>query len=126
MSIWLEFCESSSKNVRSPDCGGQVFLDGHQAPIIKLKSKRRLKSPLEAKIQKTDPIGFFYEQKCPFDENLVYPAQKLSKPLFFMSSDFEIGVPFLRRIIPEFNCSEEDISKNSGSEEDIRLFWGGY
>ena len=23
-----------------PDCGGQVFLDGHQAPIIKLKSKR--------------------------------------------------------------------------------------
>ena len=94
MSIWLEFCESSSKNVGDPDCGGQVFLDGHQAPIIKLKSKRGLKSPLEAKIQKNDPIGFFYEQKCPFDENLVYLAQKLSKPLFFMSSDFEIGVPF--------------------------------
>ena len=60
-----------------------------------MKTKRGLKSPLEAKIQKTDPIGFFYEQKCPFDENLVYLAQKLSKPLFFMSSDFEIGVPFL-------------------------------
>ena len=96
MSIWLEFCESSSRSVEDPDCGGQVFLDGHQAPIIKLKSKRGLKSPLEAKIQKNDPIGFFYEQKCPFDENLVYLAQKLSKPLFFMSSDFEIGVPFLK------------------------------
>ena len=96
MSIWLEFCESSSRSVEDPDCGGQVFLDGHQAPIIKLKFKRRLKSPLEAKIQKNDPIGFFYEQKCLFDENLVNLAQKLSKPLFFMSSDFEIGVPFLK------------------------------
>ena len=96
MSIWLEFCESSSKDVGDPDCGGQVFLDGHQAPIIKLKSKRGLKSPLEAKIQKNDPIGFFYEQKCPFDENLVYLAQKLSKPLFLVASDFEIGVPFLK------------------------------
>ena len=61
-----------------------------------MKTKRGLKSPLEAKIQKNDPIGFFYEQKCPFDENLVYLAQKLSKPLFFMASDFEIGVPFLK------------------------------
>ena len=62
---------------------------------LQLKTKKGLKSPLEAKIQTTDPIGFFYEQKGPFDENLVYLAQKLSKPLFFMSSDFEIGVPFL-------------------------------
>ena len=55
-----------------------------------MKTKRGLKSPLEAKIQKNDPIGFFYEQKCPFDENLVYLAQKLSKPLFLVASDFEI------------------------------------
>ena len=77
MSIWLEFCESSSRSVEDPDCGGQVFLDGHQAPIIKLKSKRGLKSPLEAKIWKSDPMGFFYEQKGLVIENLVYVAQKL-------------------------------------------------
>ena len=59
-----------------------------------METKRGLKSPLEAKIQKNDPIGFFYEQKCPFDENLVYLAQKLSKPLINDAGDFEIGVPF--------------------------------
>ena len=102
MSIWLEFCESSSRSVEDPDCGGQVFLDGHQAPIIKLKSKRRLKSPLEAKIQKNDPIGFFYEQKCLFDENLVNLAQKLSKPLPNVFGDFDLGIPFFANEVNGF------------------------
>ena len=59
-----------------------------------METKRGLKSPLEAKIQKNDPIGFFYEQKCPFDENLVYLAQKLSKPLPNVFRDFDLGIPF--------------------------------
>ena len=62
-----------------------------------MKTKRGLKSPLEAKIQKNDPIGFFYEQKCPFDENLVYLAQKLSKPLPNVFRDFDLGIPFFQQ-----------------------------
>ena len=48
-----------------------------EAPIMKLNTKLGLKSLSEAKIQKTDPIGLFYEEKCPFDETLVNLAQKL-------------------------------------------------
>ena len=44
---------------------------------LQLKTKKGLKSPLEAKTPKTDPKGFLYEQKCLFDVNLVYLAQKL-------------------------------------------------
>ena len=44
---------------------------------LQLKTKKGLKSPLEAKIWKSDPMGFFNEQKGPFDKNLVYVAQKL-------------------------------------------------
>ena len=44
---------------------------------LQMKTKKGLKSPLEAKIWKFDPMGFFYEQKCQFDKTLVYAAQKL-------------------------------------------------
>ena len=39
-----------SKIVVDPNFGGQGYSDGHKMPIIKLKTKRGLKSPLEAKI----------------------------------------------------------------------------
>ena len=77
MSFWCESGVSSSKIVGDPNFGGQRYSDGHKTASIKLKTKRELKSPLEAKIWKSDPMGFFYEQKRLFDKNLVYVAQKL-------------------------------------------------
>ena len=44
---------------------------------LQLKTKKWLKSPLEAKIWKSDPMGFFFEQKGPFDKILVHVGQKL-------------------------------------------------
>ena len=41
---------------------------------LQLKTKKGLKSPLEAKIWKFDPMGFFHVSKAPFDANLVFVA----------------------------------------------------
>ena len=83
-----------------------------------MKTKRGLKSPLEAKIQTTDPIGFFYEQKCPFDENLVYLAQKLSKPLPNVFRDFDLGIPFINlHFVFSTNLGNEPGNSRNDSEE---------
>ena len=44
---------------------------------LQLKTVSPQKSPLEVEIWKIDPIGFLYEPKCMFGENLESLAQKL-------------------------------------------------
>ena len=41
---------------------------------LHLKTKKGLKSPLEAKIWKFDAMGFFHVSKGSFDANLVFVA----------------------------------------------------